>query len=305
MLDCLVIGGGFAGLSAAMQLARGQRSVVVLDAGEPRNRFSSQSHGFFTLDGVSPAEILKRAWAPLLAYPTVSRAALGRAVQATKTADGFVVASTDGHSWHSKSLVLATGVTDTLPAIPGLAERWGKTAIHCPYCHGYELRNQPTVVIASSPHSVHQAAILPDWGPTTYCTQGQFEPDAEQLEMLQRRGVRVERSPVVAVEGEGQQIDAVRLADGRRLAAAAVYLAPKTSFGHQLAEQLGLAVQPGMTGPVVVVDEMKQSSVPGVFVAGDNSSPMHNATLASAAGVLAGGAAHRYLMLQYQTVEHR
>ncbi|WP_337842785.1 NAD(P)/FAD-dependent oxidoreductase [Rheinheimera sp.] len=303
MLDCLVIGGSFAGLSAAMQLARGQRSVVVLDAGEPRNRFSSQSHGFFALDGVSPAEILERAWAPLLAYPTVSRVQ-GRAVQATKTAEGFVVESADGQSWHSKSLVLATGVTDTLPAIPGLAERWGKTVIHCPYCHGYELRNQPAVVIASSPHSVHQAAILPDWSPTIYCTQGQFEPDAEQMLMLEKRGVQVERSPVVAVEGAGVQIEAVLLADGRRLAAAAVYLAPKTGFGHQLAEQLGLAVEAGMTGPVVVADEMKQSSVAGVFVAGDNSSPMHNATLASAAGVLAGGAAHRYLMLQYQAAEH-
>lgn len=295
MYDTLIIGGSFAGLSAAMQLARAQRQVLIVDAGEPRNRFTDASHGFFTLDGVAPAEVLERALKPLLSYPTVTlhRA---RVSSAQQKADGFVLETDAGECFQGRTLILATGVQDELPHIPGLRERWGRTVIHCPYCHGYELRDLPIAVIAGSPHSAIQAAMLPDWGPVTYFTQGEFDLDKEQQAVLARRGVRIERTPVVGIEGEGLAIDRVRLADGRDVPAGAVYVAPKTHIAHRLVEQLGLAtdVMPG--GVIIRADATRQTSVPGVFAAGDTAMGMHNATLASASGVMAGVGAHRHLI---------
>lgn len=295
--DAIVIGGSFAGLSAAMQLARGQRKVLLLDAGEPRNRFATRSHGFFAADGAEPGELRGRAWQQLLAYPTV-QFVQGRAITAAKTAAGnFCISAETGVQYQSKTLILATGLTDTLPAIPGLAQRWGKSVIHCPYCHGYEFRNRPIAVIASGEASIHQAAILPDWGPVTYFSQGQFMPDAEQLALLKRRGVTLEHSAVTAVEGEGFDINHMLLADGRTVAAAVVYVAPKTAFGHTLAQQLDCELEQGPLGAYIKTDAMQQSSISGLFAAGDMASPMHNGMLAAAAGVKAGAAAHRVLML--------
>jgi len=297
--DCLIIGGSFAGLSAALQLARGQRQVLILDAGETRNRFAEASHGFFTLDGVSPAEVRQRALEPLLAYPTVSLRQT-RVTAARKSEEGFVLQSDDGQEVKGRTLILATGVADQLPDIPGLKERWGKTVIHCPYCHGYELRGQPIAVLAGSAHSAMQAAMLPDWGPTTYFTQGDFEPDDDLLPVLTRRGVTIERIPIVAIEGEGggegDAVSAVRLAAGRRIAVCAVDVAPQTQIAQSLVEQLGLATEEAPTGQMISADAMRQTSVPGVFAAGDSAMPMHNATLASASGVMAGVGAHRYLI---------
>lgn len=295
--DAIVIGGSFAGLSAAMQLARGQRKVLLLDAGEPRNRFATQSHGFFAADGAEPGELRGRAWQQLLAYPTV-QFVQGRAITAEKAAAGsFCISAETGAQYQSKTLILATGLTDTLPAIPGVAQRWGKSVIHCPYCHGYEFRNRPIAVIATGEASIHQAAILPDWGPVTYFSQGQFMPDAEQLALLKRRGVTLEHSAVTAVEGEGFDISHLLLADGRTVAAAVVYVAPKTAFGHNLAQQLGCELEQGPLGAYIKTDAMQQSSISGLFAAGDMASPMHNGMLAAAAGVKAGAAAHRVLML--------
>lgn len=296
MWDALVIGGSFAGLSAAMQLARGQRKVLLIDAGEPRNRFAAQSHGFFAADGMSPAELRGLAWQQLLAYPTVTFKQ-SRVQTAQKLAGGFVVTDETGLQYQGQTLILATGLVDSLPKISGLAARWGKSVIHCPYCHGYEFRQQPIAIIANGDASVHQAAILPDWGPVTYFSQNRYVPDAEQAALLKRRGVLTEHTPVVAVEGDADSISAVVLADGRKMPAAVVYLAPKTSFGHNLAQQLGCELEQGPTGLFIKTDAMQQSSVTGVFAAGDMAAPLHNAMLAAAAGVKAGAAAHRLLML--------
>jgi thioredoxin reductase len=295
--DAIVIGGSFAGLSAAMQLARGQRRVLLVDAGEPRNRFAAQSHGFFAADGAEPGELRGRAWQQLMAYPTV-QFRQSRVSSAQKLADGsFCVKDETEQQYQSKALILATGLTDTLPDIPGLTPRWGKSVIHCPYCHGYEFRNQPIAVIATGEASVHQAAILPDWGPVTYFSQGKFMPDAEQLALLERRGVTLEHTAVTAVEGEGMDISYMLLADGRRVPVQVVYVAPKTAFGHTLAQQLGCELEQGPVGAYIKTDAMQLSSVAGLFAAGDIASPMHNGMLAAAAGVKAGAAAHRYLML--------
>ncbi|RBP83775.1 NAD(P)/FAD-dependent oxidoreductase [Marinomonas rhizomae] len=294
-LDVIVIGGSFAGLSAAMQLARGQRKVTVIDAGEPRNRFSDQSHGFFGLDGVSPFAIQQEAHRQLLKYPTVN-IVKDKAENVEKSASGFHVMLGDGANLDSKKLILATGLRDELPTIPGLKERWGATVIHCPYCHGYEVRNQPLGVIATSPLSIHQAGMIPDWGPTTYFTQGLYEPDEVQRAFLLKRGVTIESTPVLEVLGRAPDISTVYLADGRTIRIAALFVGPRTHMASPFAKQLGCEFEDGPLGLVIKTDAVKQTSVEGVFAAGDISNPMQNATFASASGVMAGIGAHQSLM---------
>ncbi|MBI2260523.1 MAG: NAD(P)/FAD-dependent oxidoreductase [Caulobacterales bacterium] len=294
--DVIIVGGSFAGLSAATQLARARRSVLLVDAGRPRNRFAAASHGFLGQDGVASAEIMRQGLTQLARYPTVDFVH-AEALSASHVDEGVVLSLSDGSGARGRKLVLATGVVDELP-IESMAPRWGVSVLHCPYCHGYEVSGRRLAAIANTPAAAHQAMLLPDWGPTTFFTQGVFEPSAEEAALLARRGVEIERTPVVELLGEGSAIRALRLADGRELPFEAVFTAPKTRVAGPLAEQLGCAFAEGMTGPYIEVDQMQQTSVAGVFAAGDAATPMYNATLASAAGVMAGVAAHRALVLE-------
>mgnify|MGYP005809710299 FL=1 len=283
-------------MSAALQLARARRPILLADVGLPRNRFAEASHGFLGQDGVAPAAIMREALRQLSAYPTVDFVH-GRVAVARGEIDRFEVEMEDGAVHAARRLVLATGVADTLPDIPGLAERWGVSVMHCPYCHGYEVRDRRIGVLANHPMAAHQALMLPDWGPTTLFTQGLVEIDADLAAKLAGRGVQVETTPIVAVLGDGQEIAAVRLADDRVASLEAIFIAPQTAPASPLAQQLGCAFEDGMTGPHVKLEPGQQrTSVPGVHSAGDVASPMHNATLASAAGVMAGIGAHQSLI---------
>jgi thioredoxin reductase len=293
--DVIIVGGSFAGMSAALQLARARRPILVVDAGMPRNRFAEASHGFLGQDGAAPAAIMREALRQLSAYSPVDFVH-GRAVAARGEIDRFEVEMEDGAVHAARRLVLATGVADTLPDIPGLAERWGVSVMHCPYCHGYEVRDRRIGVLANHPMASHQALMLPDWGPTTFFTQGLIEIDADLAAKLAARRVQVEATPIVAVLGDGPEIAAVRLADDRVAGLEAIFTAPKTAPASPLAEQLGCALEDGMTGRHVKLETGQQTTVPGVYSAGDTASPMHNATLASAAGVMAGIGAHQSLI---------
>lgn len=294
LYDAIVVGGSFAGLSAAMQLARARRRVLVIDAGLPRNRFAEASHGFLGQDGKPPYDILREAVRQLSAYPTVGFVR-GEATGASPVEGGFTVALGDGREEQAARLILATGVRDELPPIPGMQERWGRTVLHCPYCHGYEVAGRTLGVLARPPLSVHQAVLIPDWGPTTFFTQG-LELDADQAAQLAGRGVQVERTPVVELLGAAPGLEGVRLADGRVIPLQAVFTPPDVRMSSPLAERLGCAFEQGPQGPYIRVDDWKQTTVVGVYAAGDAASPMHNATLASAGGVLAGVGAHQSLV---------
>ncbi|WP_313691406.1 NAD(P)/FAD-dependent oxidoreductase [Achromobacter mucicolens] len=294
--DVIIIGGSFAGLSAAMQLARARRQVLLVDAARPRNRYAAHAHGFLGQDGVPPHEIVANARAQLARYPTVSFLD-GEAIQALAQDGGFAVVMAGGEQVRGARLILATGMRDELPPLPGLQARWGQTVLHCPYCHGFEVAGEPLGVLAAHPMSVHQAMLLPDWGPTTYFTQGQFEPSTEDARHLAARGVHVERTPVVALLGEAPALTGVVLADGREVPLRALFVASRVHMASPLAGQLGCEFDEGPLGPVIRVDDMKQTTVPGVFAAGDASTPMSNATLASASGVMAGVCAHRSLVM--------
>jgi thioredoxin reductase len=295
--DAIVVGGSFAGLSAAMQLARARRHVLIVDAELPRNRFSHASHGFFGQDGRKPADIIADARAMVLAYPTV-RFVHGEAVHASRTDDGFAVTLASDETHEAARLVLATGVIDELPAVPGLAERWGISVFPCPYCDGYEVAGQQIGVLATFPQ-IHTAMLLPDWGDTTFFTNEAMVLDDEQRTALQARGVTIETTQVVALVGDSPALREVQLADDRVVAIDALFTLGTTRMASPLAEQLGCAFDDGPVGPLIRTDQFQATTVPGVYAAGDAAQAFANATMASAKGVMAGVAAHQSLVFAH------
>jgi thioredoxin reductase len=293
--DAIVIGGSFAGLSAAMYIARARRSVCVVDTGAPRNRFAAHSHGFLAQDGSTPGAMLATARSQVDQYPTASFVE-AKAVSAAATPDGFSVTLAGGEVLEAARLVLAFGISDELPAIPGLAERWGKSVLHCPYCHGFEFSGQRLGVLNVSPMSVHQAMLIAEWGPTTLFLNGAAEPDDAALAQLRKRGVTLEPAPVTTLSGGGSDLRSIALADGRELALDALYLGPRTRLNSEIAGQLGCETEDGSFGPVIRTDPQKLTTVAGVFAAGDITRSSHNVTWASADGVMAGMALHRSLV---------
>lgn len=293
--DAIIVGGSFAGISAALQLGRARRRVLVIDAGLPRNRFARTSHGFFGLDGERPADMVARAGRQLLAYDTVSLIRR-TAVDVVAEGDAVAVHLDDGSVERAARLILASGVKDHLPDVPGLEPRWGRSVLHCPYCHGYEIGQRPIGVLAAGEMSVHQAALVADWGPVTLFTQGCLDLSEAQHALLSERGVAIETGVISELCGNGDTLDQIRLVDGRLVDAAALFVVPRTELTSDLAVRLGCALEQGPTGPFIRVDERKQTSVARIFAAGDAAAPMPNAALAAAAGVLAGGSAHQSLI---------
>ncbi|MFB2660061.1 NAD(P)/FAD-dependent oxidoreductase [Shewanella mangrovisoli] len=294
-VEIVIIGGSFAGLAAALQLARAQRKVVVIDANQPRNRFAHASHGVFGLDGKTPTEIRTTVLAQLEQYPSFSlQETQATGVEQTQT--GYAVLTADGMNIRCQRLILAMGIQDTLPNIEGVATYWGKAVAHCPYCHGYELRGKSLGVLASGELAMHQALMLPDWGPTTLFTQQAFVPNDGERHALAKRQVQIETTPIVSVHGDGELLTHVVLADGRTVALQGLFVAPQIQLPTPLIEMLGLALEAGPLGNTVKVDAQKESSLSGVFVAGDLSNQMQSATLAIASGTMAGIAAHRSLI---------
>ena len=293
--DFAVIGGSYAGLSAALQLARARRRVLVVDAGQRRNRFvdaaGGTSHGFLSRDGQAPGAIAAEARQQLLRYPTVQWVE-GLAEDAALAADGGLSFRAGGRGVHARRLILATGVRDELPAVPGLEERWGRSVFHCPYCHGYELDAGAIGIIASGAVAQHHATMLPDWGQATLFLNGTYQPSEEDLATFARRGTRVEATPIERIEGLADVV----LTDGRRLAMNGLFAQPRTHLASPVAEQLGCALTQGPTGAYIQVDAMQQTSVPNVFACGDAARAAGNVAIAVAEGAMAGVAAHRASM---------
>lgn len=292
--DVIIVGGGFAGLAAATYLARARRNVRVLDTGKPRNRFADASHGFLGQDGSDPRQILATARAQLLAYPTAELT--DAEASAARGHDGsFSVLLASGEEIEARKLILASGLRDELPDLPGLQERWGKTVLHCPYCHGIEFSDQELGVLYRAQMSVHQASLIAEWGPTTlYLNGGELTED--DAVTLAGRGVTVEPAAVAGLIGEGSALSAVELQDGRRRAIAALYIAPRSCFTSPLAEQLGIEIDDGPLGPMIRTDGDKMTSVPGLYAAGDIARMPHSVSWAVADGVTAGTSAHRALV---------
>ncbi|BCD88108.1 hypothetical protein PSm6_45150 [Pseudomonas solani] len=289
--DVIIIGGSYAGLSAAMPLARARRRILVVDEGLRRNRFAAHSHGFLTQDGNAPGAIASQAREQVMAYETVEWLT-GKAVAVALTARGFRIEIEGEEPREARRLIFAGGVVDQLPEIPGLAERWGSRVFHCPYCHGYELQQGRIGVIATSAMSMHLALLLPDWGRTTLFLNQAFEPDAEQLAKLAARGVTLEREPVRAVEGE---LDLV-LRDGRVISLDGLFVPTRIDVASSLPESLGCEFDEGFYGRIIRTDAMKATSVKGVYACGDAARMGGSVPLAVGDGTLAGAAAHQSLI---------
>lgn len=290
-----VIGGSYAGLSAALQLARARRDVTVVDAGLRRNRFVDEaggtSHGFLSRDGVAPGAIAAEARRQLLRYPTV-RWLDGIADEATHGDDGHFIFRVDEERVVAARLVLAIGVRDELPAVEGLAERWGRSIFHCPYCHGYEMEAGPIGIIASSEVAHHHAIMLPDWGTPTLFLNDSYRPTDDDIVALARRGTTVEAASIVRIEGVADVV----LADGRTLSMNGLFTQPRTHIASPIAAQLGCTLVQGPMGAFIQVDAMQQTSVPNVFACGDAARGAGNVAMAVADGAMAGVAAHRSTM---------
>ena len=292
--DVVIVGGAFAGLAAATYLGRARRNVCVIDARQPRNRFADASHGFLGFDGSDPKAILAKAREQLGAYPSVHMIE-AEAVAGRSEGEGFGVTLASGEEISARKMILAYGVRDTLQSIPGLQERWGKTVLHCPYCHGFEFSDRQLGVLYRVPMSVHQAVLIAEWGPTTlYLNGAELEPDAVQ--MLASRGVTVEPGKLKRLVGERCALSAIELEDGRQSPVEALYVAPQSCPSSPLAAQLGAAIEDGPFGPLITTDADKMTSVPGLYAAGDIARAPHSVSWAVADGVTAGISAHRALV---------
>lgn len=292
--DAVIIGGAFAGLAAATYLARARRRVCVIDAGAPRNRFADASHGFLGSDGSNPQSILARAREQLAAYPGVTLL-MGEAAEARVSGEGFVVSLSTGEEVAARKAVLAFGLRDDVDPIPGLRERWGKTVLHCPYCHGFEFSDRPLGVLARTPMSVHQACLVAEWGPTTLFLNGApLEPG--DADLLAKHDVTVEAGKVERLIGDGSALSAVELEDGHQRPIAALYVAPQSSLASPIAAQLGAAIDDGPMGPIIRTDGDKMTTVRGLYAAGDIARAPHSVSWAVADGVTAGTSVHRALV---------
>ncbi|GAA3852613.1 NAD(P)/FAD-dependent oxidoreductase [[Pseudomonas] carboxydohydrogena] len=289
--DVIVIGGSYAGMSAALQLLRARRSVLVIDAGQRRNRFAAHAHGFLGQDGVDPAEIARVARKQLQAYPTLTWIE-GAAEAAAGERDSFTVTTSDGSRHQGRRLLFAVGVSDALPPIEGLADRWGRSVFHCPYCHGYELNRGALGVIATGPMSVHQAQLIPEWGQVTFLTNGALTLDDAMRADLVARGVTIEETSIQRLDGEAD----VLLTDGRRLSFAGMFTASRNAPSTPVASTLGCALVETPFGSQIRTSDMKETSVPGAFACGDAARVPHSVSLAVADGAWAGATIHRSLV---------
>lgn len=287
--DVLIIGAGSAGLSAALMLARSRRRVTILDSGEPRNAVTAHMHGVLGRDGWSPLALLATGRDEVARYGVAVENDRVRSV--TRDGSRFTVTLEGGGERVARRLLVATGLRDELPRIPGLAEHWGSGVAHCPYCDGWEARDSRISVLATGPASIHQAHLLRQLSPhVTYLVEGTDLPEGD-LAGLVARGIAVETRRVAAVESRDGVIRAVRLHDGAEVPTDTVFVRPRAVPHDGLLRDLGAATAPGTDDQEwVTVDATGRTSVPGLWAAGNVVSPAATVPVAAAAGSTAGAA---------------
>lgn len=295
MDDVIIIGGSFAGLTAASHLVRARRTVTILDTDRPRNRFAKAAHNVLGWDGTSPFEVRKKALADVLAYPT-ARYLEAEATGIGGVLDDFAIRTLGGEAFAARRVLLSYGVNDNFPGIPGFAECWGRTVIHCPYCHGYEVAGGHLGILYSSPGSLHLTVLLRDWSDNvTLFTNGLDLPAGEE-EKLGRRGVRRQDGRVASFLHDSGQVRAVVMESGATVPLDAMLAHPRITPSARLHEDIGAHVLDGLLGPYLKTSEDFETSVAGVFAAGDLAGQRHSVTNATYGGMMAGVGLHRSLL---------
>lgn len=292
--DVIVVGGGAAGLSGALALVRSRRSVLVVDDGSPRNAPADGVHNYLTQDGTPPSELYALGRQEVIGYG--GEVVTGTVITARRDdSSGFTVELADGTAYQGRRLLVTTGLTDVLPDVPGLAERWGKDVLHCPYCHGWEVRDQAIGVLATSAMALHQVQLFRQLSnDVTLFLHTAPEPTDEQWEELAARGISVVQGKVEQVEIENDKLTGVRLEGGksipRQALAVQTTLRARADFLTDLGLETTVLEANGiLIGTVVPVDGMGATQVPGVFAAGNLTDPKAQVMPSAAAGLMAAG----------------
>lgn len=293
--EVLIIGGSYAGLSAAMALGRSLRNVLVIDAGDPCNKQTPHSHNFLTQDGKTPKEIATLAQHQVGQYPTVE-VCKDLAVSGQKTETGFEVATQSGQLYQAKKLIFATGIKDQMPAIEGFAQCWGISVVHCPYCHGYEAKNRRTVIMASVEHAAHLAPMVYNLSEElSIVPVGEGSFSEQELEALERNRVSVVQDVVEAIEHRAGFVQQLHFKSGKTMAVDVVYAPLPFQQHSDIPASLGCEfTEMGH----LQVDGFQKTSVEGVFACGDNSTFMRSVANAVANGNAAGAVVNKELCME-------
>ena len=300
--DVVVIGGGAAGLSGAVALARSRRSVLVVDAGEPRNAKARNVHNYLAREGAPPADLLAAGRTEVAMYG--GTVVSGRVATAERADDGgFRIGLADGRRTEARRLLVTTGLVDELPDVSGVAERWGRDVLHCPYCHGWEARDRAIGILATGPMALHQALMWRQLSGdvTVFRHTGPGFPD-EELEQLAARGIPVVEGEVAELTVDGDRLTGVRLASGEVVARDVVVVTPRFTARSELLTALGLGtaeqvVNGTVVGTFVPADPTGATAVPGVWVAGNVTALMAQVIGSAAAGLMAGAAINGDLVM--------
>lgn len=291
--DVIIAGGSYAGLSAAMALGRSLRRVLVLDTGKPCNRQTPHSHNFITHDGEKPAVIAQKAKEQVLRYPSVSWRNTS-AEKARKEGPLFVVTTGDGLEVTARKLIVATGVEDRLPEIPGFAQAWGISVIHCPYCHGYEVRNETTGILANGENAAHYAQLIRNWtSDLTILTNGPSTISPDVVEKIKQHGIPIVEKKIATLVHQDGYLSQVEFDDGSSFPLTALYSRPEMRQQCSVPESLGCEVT---EHGLLKTDGFQKTAVPGLFVCGDASSMMRSVANAVATGNVAGAMANSELI---------
>jgi thioredoxin reductase len=291
--EVIIIGGSYAGLSAAMALGRSLRKVLILDSGKPCNRQTPHSHNFITHDGAKPADIAAAAKKQVLEYPTVTFLE-GTAIEGKKTTTGFEITTNDATIFTTKKIILATGVKDIMPDIDGFAACWGISILHCPYCHGYEVRHEKTAVITNGDLGFEFTKMIAHWTKDlTLLTNGPSQLTSVQMEKLKANGIAIVETPIDRMEQENGYLKHIVFKDGERLPFKAVYTKPAFTQHSDIPASLGCTfTEQGH----IQIDPFQKTTVPGVYACGDNSIMLRSVSAAVAAGNTAGAMVNKELI---------
>jgi thioredoxin reductase len=289
----IIIGGSYAGLSAAMSLGRALKNVLIIDNGKPCNRQTPHAHNLITHDGEKPASIAEHALHQVFNYSTISLKK-GTAVSAVKLAGSFKIGTEDGETFTASKLLFATGIVDVMPEIPGFAECWGISVLHCPYCHGYEVRNLPTGIFANGEIAFEFAKVISNWTKKlTLLTNGPSQLTPQQFTDLRRNNIKIEEAPLKKVKQRNGYLSQVVFNDGTSLDLKAIYA--KLTFKQQSNLPAVLGCELTEAG-FIKVDDMQETSVKGIFAAGDNTTMFRSLSIAIAAGNKAGAMINHQLI---------
>lgn len=294
LYDVIIIGGSISGLSAAMTLGRSLRNVLVIDSGKPCNRFTPHSHNFLTQDGSTPAEIIKIAKEQISRYETVEFLN-AEVLNLVKTDEIFHVELNHSNEiLTAKKILFATGLTDILPEIEGLKECWGISAIHCPYCHGYEFRQKKTGILANEEKAIHLAKLAKNLtSDVTIFTNGKAEFTEEQYDCLNSDKIKFIEQPIQKVEHENGNLKGIYI-DDEFIALDALYVKTDLIQSSNIPEKLGCEMN---EHGLITVDILQRTNIKGVFASGDNSSPFRAVSAAASAGNIAGASINMELCI--------